>query len=76
MSRDAKEPLVFWLTDEAFRAVECFRESRCVGEETGRLVAKGAVEFRRLEYGKTETVAGLRVTPLRGNHKGLSLIHI
>lgn len=70
MSRDAKEPLVFWLTDEAFRAVECFRESRFVGEETGRLVAKGAVEFRRLEYGKTETVAGLRVTPLRGNHKG------
>ena len=70
MSLDAQEPLVFWLTDEAFRAVECFRTSEFLGAETDRLLKKGAMEFRRLEYGKTETVAGVRVTPLRGNHRG------
>lgn len=63
-------PLRYYLTDKAFDAVEQFSSSAFIGEETKSLLQLGIMEFCRLEYGQAVHIAGMEVTPLRGNHTG------
>ena len=63
-------PLRYYLTDKAFEAVSCFSSDSFIAEETGKLLQSGIIEFCRLQFGKTENISGMAVTPLRGNHSG------
>lgn len=62
-------PLNYYLTDKAFEVVERFSSDSLIREETESLLL-GTIRFHRLTYGETAEIAGVGVTPLRGNHRG------
>ncbi len=70
-SREYRETLHYYFTDQAFEIVEHWRESPWVlkgkihGWEADEIVA-----FHRLEYGVPTLIDGIEVTPFRGNHIG------
>lgn len=70
-ARDYRNTLHYYLTDQAFRIVEHWRANPWILK--GMLPqweAQNLVAFHRLEYGVHTEVAGIGVTPFRGNHKG------
>ncbi|WP_082595324.1 MBL fold metallo-hydrolase [Paenibacillus sp. Soil750] len=66
-----KEPLHFYFTDQAYEIVEFYRQSRPIMKGmTSDLEARGVVAFHKLAFNESVTIAGMKVTPLRGNHLG------
>lgn len=67
----SREPLHIYLTDVAYDIVDFMISSRPIMKGmTGEFLENGVVAFHRLEFGRTESIAGMEVTPLKGNHKG------
>ncbi len=67
----SREPLHIYLTDAAHDIVDFMISSPPIMKGmTGRFVEEGIVVFHRLEFGRAEFIAGMEVTPLKGNHKG------
>jgi phosphoribosyl 1,2-cyclic phosphate phosphodiesterase len=65
------QPLNYYFTDRAYDIADFYRRSRPVMKGLTRdLEERGVIAFNRLEFHKTVEIAGLKVTPLRGNHKG------
>jgi len=65
------QPLNYYFTDRAYDIADFYRRSRPVMKGLTRdLEERGVIAFHRLEFHKTVEIAGLKVTPLRGNHKG------
>lgn len=66
-----EEPLHFYFTDRAFDIVDFYRNNKPIMKgATADLEKDNVVRFHRLEFWKTYSIAGLEVTPLRGNHCG------
>ncbi len=66
-----QEPLHYYLTDKAFDIVDFYRQSRPIMKGlTLQLEEKGIVAFHKLEFNQQIKLAGMEVTPLRGNHRG------
>lgn len=66
-----KEPLNFYLTDKAYDMVDFMvNNSPIMKGLTGNFINDGVIAFHRLEFGKTMKIAGMEVTPLKGNHFG------
>ncbi|RTE10725.1 MBL fold metallo-hydrolase [Paenibacillus whitsoniae] len=66
-----KEPLNFYFTDQAYEIVNFYRQSRPIMKGmTSDLEARGIVAFHKLAFNETVSIAGMDVTPLRGNHLG------
>ena len=65
------EPLHLYFTDKAFELVEFFRSQQVLLKgELQQMERDGVIQFHRLEFWQTYQIAGLEVTPLRGNHRG------
>ncbi len=65
------QPLHIYLTGEAFDIVDFFRASKpLLKGKLGQIEDDGVVQFHKLEFWKTYQIAGMEVTPLRGNHRG------
>ncbi|NQX61325.1 MBL fold metallo-hydrolase [Paenibacillus qinlingensis] len=66
-----KEPLHFYFTDQAYDIVDFYRQNRPIMKGmTSDLEARGVVAFHKLAFNESVTIAGMEVTPLRGNHLG------
>lgn len=66
-----EEPLHYYLTDRAYDIVEFYRQSRPIMKGlTSRLEERGIIAFHKLEFNKTVMITDMKVTPLRGNHRG------
>lgn len=65
------EPLNFYLTDKAYDMVDFMVNSKPIMKGlTSNFIKDGIIAFWRLGFGKTVEIAGMEVTPLKGNHYG------
>jgi phosphoribosyl 1,2-cyclic phosphate phosphodiesterase len=66
-----QEPLHYYFTDKGYDIVEFYRQNSVIIKGMiSALEESGIVAFHRLEFGKPSAIAGMKVTPLRGNHFG------
>ncbi|HIW33111.1 MAG TPA: hypothetical protein IAA29_10025 [Candidatus Paenibacillus intestinavium] len=64
-------PLHYYFTDRAYDIVDFYRQSRPIMKGmTSHLEEQGIIAFHKLEFNKPVIIAGMEVTPLRGNHRG------
>lgn len=66
-----EEPLHYYFTDRAFDIIDFYRQSRPIMKGlTSSLEERGLVSFHKLEFNQPVMIADMKVTPLRGNHRG------
>ncbi len=65
------EPLEICLTGAAYEIVAEYHKSPAfLGGKMEKYQDAGAAAFRKLSFGREEAVGGVRVLPLKGNHRG------